>query len=371
MFITNYKIMKKILLPLAALTLIVSACNTAPKFSIDGTIEGQQTGNVFLIQAKNQTLDTLSKATVTDGKFTLSGQVDSITEAFVVIEGKENFSLIFVENTPYTASLNAENPIENKIEGTKNQEVFNQFIFISAERQKEMMEMGEEYQAAMEAQDAEKISEIQNKSDQLYTATSAKENELIKANPDSYVSAFILALKIKRMEYDELKSYYDNLTPSVQASVPGKSIAEYLQMLAPTANGQVAPDFTLNTPAGEPLSMHSVKGKVKIIDFWASWCAPCREANPEIVALYKEFHPKGLEILGVSLDNDKDAWIKAIKDDKLSWPQISDLQGASEVTKEYAITGIPHMLILDENNVIVAKNLKGEKLKEKIAELLK
>lgn len=363
--------MKKNLLPLAALIFIASACDTTPKFTIDGTIDGQQAGNVFLIQEKNQALDTISRSAVNNGKFTLSGQVDSITEAFVVIEGKENFSLIFVENAKYTAALNAENPIENKITGSKNQEIFNQFITISAERQKEMMQMSQDYQAAMEAKDAEKISEIEKRSNELYTTTSAQEDALVKANPDSYVSAFIIALKVKRLEYDELKSLYDGLTPAVQASVPGKNIAEYLQMLAPTANGQIAPDFTLNTPAGQPLSMHSIKGKVKIIDFWASWCAPCREVNPEMVEIYKEFKPKGLEILGVSLDNDKDAWTQAIKDDKLTWLQVSDLQGSAELTKQYAVTGIPHTLILDENNVIVAKNLKGEKLKEKIAELLK
>lgn len=93
------------------------------------------------------------------------------------------------------------------------------------------------------------------------------------------------------------------------------------------AIGQTAPNFTLNTPEGNPLSLADIKGKVKIIDFWASWCNPCRQANPEVVEIYKEYHPKGLEILGVSLDNNQEAWVKAIEDDGLTWNHVSDLKG--------------------------------------------
>ena len=117
--------------------------------------------------------------------------------------------------------------------------------------------------------------------------------------------------------------------------------------------------------------MHSIKGKVKVIDFWASWCGPCRGENPNVVKVYEEFHPKGLEILSVSLDNNKEAWLKAIEDDKLTWNHVSDLQGWNNAAAQlYGVNGIPHLIVLDENNVIVAKNLRGDALKEKIAELL-
>ena len=112
--------------------------------------------------------------------------------------------------------------------------------------------------------------------------------------------------------------------------------------------------------------------KPVLIDFWASWCGPCRGENPNVVALYKEYQPKGLEIFGVSLDNNKEAWVKAIADDGLIWKHGSDLKGwQSEPAKLYSITGIPATLLLDENNKIIAKNLRGEALKQKVAELLK
>ena len=363
--------MKKILLPLAACAFIMSACDNTPKFTINGTVEGDQTGNVFLIQEKNRALDTLAKSTINNGKFTLKGQVDSIAEAFIVIEGKENFSLMFVENATYTANLDANDPMKNRITGTNNQDVINQFLTIAEGKRQEMTELSQQYQAATEAKDAAKMEELENQLDQLYESRSTQEDELIKANPDSYVSAFILSMKMSNLEHEALKPLFDGLTPTAQASTPGQRVAAHLAMLAPTAVGQVAPNFTMPTPTGDSISMHSVKGKVKIIDFWASWCAPCRAANPQMVSIYKEFHPKGLEIVGVSLDNDKEAWTGAIKEDKLPWIQISDLQGGNEIANLYGITGIPHTVLVDENNVIIGKNLKGEKLKEKLNELLK
>ena len=118
--------------------------------------------------------------------------------------------------------------------------------------------------------------------------------------------------------------------------------------------------------------MHSIKGKVKVIDFWASWCGPCRGENPNVVKMYEKFHPKGLEILSVSLDEDKEAWLKAIEDDKLTWNHVSDLKGWENAAAQlYCVNGIPHLVVLDENNVIVAKDLRGEELQNKVAELLK
>ena len=109
-----------------------------------------------------------------------------------------------------------------------------------------------------------------------------------------------------------------------------------------------------------------------IVDFWASWCGPCRGENPHVVEIYKEYHPKGLEIFGVSLDNNKEAWVKAIADDGLVWKHGSDLKGwQSAPAQLYSVSGIPHTVLLDENNKIIAKNLRGDELKQKIAELLK
>jgi peroxiredoxin len=134
--------------------------------------------------------------------------------------------------------------------------------------------------------------------------------------------------------------------------------------------GGTAPNFTQNDPDGNPVSLADFRGKVVLIDFWASWCGPCRRENPNVVRLYKEYHDQGFEILGVSLDKTKDRWLNAIESDGLTWPQVSDLKGwSNEVAKQYGVRSIPHTILLDEEGKILARNLRGDALEQKLAEI--
>ena len=136
--------------------------------------------------------------------------------------------------------------------------------------------------------------------------------------------------------------------------------------------GQKAPDFTLNDPEGNAVSLSSKVGsKLLLVDFWAGWCGPCRQENPNIVKVYNEFNKKGFDVFGVSLDRTRDEWVKAISDDKLAWTHVSDLQyWNSAAAKLYAVNAIPASFLLDENGVIVARNLRGEDLYNKVKEVL-
>lgn len=134
--------------------------------------------------------------------------------------------------------------------------------------------------------------------------------------------------------------------------------------------GSEAPDFTQNTPEGKPLSLSSLRGKVVLIDFWASWCRPCRMENPNVVKVYDKYHNKGFEILGVSLDRDRDAWLQAIEHDGLPWKHVSDLQfWNNAVAQQYGISSIPHTILLDREGKVLAKNLRGKALEDKLAEV--
>ena len=364
--------MKKTLYPIAAIALSLAACNSTPKFTVNGTIAGETAGNVILVKQADQKLDTLAKAAIAEGKFVLSGTVNELTDAYLMIEGKRGGMPIFLENTVYTATLNMNDPAGNKIEGTANQKLYNDFMAINTEIRKTQSELYKAYGEASQAGDKDKMMQIEADFNKAAEDGAAKADALIKANADSYVAAYMVASQMGGMEVEDLQAKYELLGANAKATQPGKMIGDRIQKLAAVAVGKVAPDFTLNTPEGKPLSMHSIKAKVKVIDFWASWCGPCRGENPNVVAMYKELHPKGLEILSVSLDNDKDAWLKAIKDDNLTWNHVSDLKGwGCEAAQLYGVNGIPHLVVLDENNVIVAKNLRGEALKAKVAELLK
>lgn len=141
--------------------------------------------------------------------------------------------------------------------------------------------------------------------------------------------------------------------------------------------GSNAPDFTLNSPTNQSISLSDYRGKFVLLDFWASWCAPCRKENPNLVRLYKEYHPKGLEIIGISLDgtprqkNAKQNWIDAINQDELIWPQVSQLKGwQSSVTKTYGFNSIPYTILIDKDGLILATNLRGKKLEDKLKAVL-
>ncbi len=136
------------------------------------------------------------------------------------------------------------------------------------------------------------------------------------------------------------------------------------------AVGGTAPDFTQQSPEGEDISLSDFRGKVVLVDFWASWCGPCRRENPNVLKVYNKYKDKGFEILGVSLDKTKDRWVKAIADDNLPWPQISDLKGWSNaVANDYGVRSIPHTILLDKEGKILARGLRGPALEQKLAEI--
>ena len=359
--------MRKLLLSIVAASMTLAACNAQSGYKVTGTIEGMPDGKAFIANFDGTKLDTLAKSDITNGAFEFTGKVSEPTGAFIMVVG-QRFSLpIMLENANIT--VNAGQAGLN-VTGSEGQKIYDQFMAINTTTQQEAMKLQQEYQAANG--DQAKMQAVQEAYAKLMTDAQAKETELIKANPDSYVSTFVIVSSMGQMEYEQLKERYNLLGEKAKASAQGKAIAAQIAKLESTAIGQIAPNFTITTPEGESISLYDIKGKVKLIDFWASWCGPCRGENPHVVEIYKEYHPKGLEIFGVSLDNNKEAWVKAIADDGLVWKHGSDLKGwQSAPAKLYSVTGIPHTILLDENNKIIAKNLRGDELKQKIAELLK
>ncbi|MBK7869827.1 MAG: TlpA family protein disulfide reductase [Saprospiraceae bacterium] len=147
-------------------------------------------------------------------------------------------------------------------------------------------------------------------------------------------------------------------------------LQKHLDAVKSFAVGGVAPDFAQKTPEGEDLKLSDLRGKVVLVDFWASWCGPCRRENPNVVRVYNQYKEKGFEILGVSLDQDKNRWLQAIEKDGLTWRHVSDLKGwQNEVAQLYSVSAIPHTILLDAEGKIIARNLRGPALENKLAEL--
>lgn len=172
-------------------------------------------------------------------------------------------------------------------------------------------------------------------------------------------------------DYKEMRNLFKKLDKKVRKSNQGKVFDRYLQALENSSVGKKAPSITQFDLNGEPYSLSDLRGQYVLVDFWASWCPPCREENPKLVALYQEFKDKNFEILGVSFDREYDPWAKAVEDDQLTWKHISDLQGwNSYAGLIYGVKAIPQNLLVDPDGVIIARNLHGEALRNKLLELL-
>ena len=176
------------------------------------------------------------------------------------------------------------------------------------------------------------------------------------------------------VDVTNVRPIFDALSDALKNSTEGKEFEEKLTIAENTEVGKDAMDFTQNDTLGHPVSLSSFRGKYVLLDFWASWCGPCRAENPNVVKAYAKFHAKGFDVLSVSLDRtvDKEKWLKAIHDDRLAWTQVSDLGfWNNAVAREYGITSIPQNFLIDPQGKIVGKNLHGEDLEKKLSEIFR
>lgn len=228
---------------------------------------------------------------------------------------------------------------------------------------------------------ADSIGKISKDADRSYVDAEFKKLDqrmidsvevLVRKYPSSPITAFIIIDRfINYPNPEKAKSTYAGLSTSGKNSIYGKELGESLRVAAKTGIG-VKPEFTVPDREGKPLKLSALKGKVVLVDFWASWCGPCRKENPNLVKAYAKYHDKGFEIVGISLDDKKENWLKAIETDKLVWLHASDLKGwKSDLAAEYGIRSIPTSFLVDASGKIIAKDLRGDQLDKKLAAIFK
>jgi peroxiredoxin len=192
-----------------------------------------------------------------------------------------------------------------------------------------------------------------------------------KANGKSVIGPYLIIQNSYRFELEDLEAMAPAFDTSLHASYYLQTLKKRIEILRSVQIGQPAPQFTLPDTTGKPVPLDTFKGEFLLVDFWASWCRPCREENPNVVKAYQAYHSKGFDVLGVSFDRNKEKWEKAIQDDKLAWNHVSDLKFWNcAAGKLYGISSIPANVLLDKDQKIIARNVKGEQLMKKLEELL-
>ncbi|MFM2266313.1 MAG: hypothetical protein RLZ77_1733 [Bacteroidota bacterium] len=371
---------------LVTTALIVFSCNKAGEneYIITGTIKGVDGKKVYLEVQDDMTgaFKTLDTVVVEGGKFTMKGSAKEADINLIQIESVEGKIPFILENGDIEMDINKDSLSAVKVTGTYNNDELTAYRELGSAIQKKMMKFQKDNMAKMnqaqQKKDTATINALSKEYFKFQKDFAAQSEEYVKTHPKAFISLLLIESFFQQMvEPAKITTYFNGLDKELKANKHGKKIKSQLDVInkpatpAGVAVGSVAPDFSAPDPSGKMVSLKQCIGKVTLIDFWASWCNPCRAENPNNVALYNEFHAKGLNIIGVSLDKDGAKWKEAIAKDKLAWPQISNLKYWDEpIRVTYGVESIPATFLLDANGTVVAKDLTGAALKAKVAELL-
>jgi peroxiredoxin/oligoribonuclease (3'-5' exoribonuclease) len=362
--------MRRILLVIL-LPFVFSACQKEAGYKIEGNIKGLNNGEVILKHKRDGKWTQIDSTKAENGKFAFSGKIANPEMCAVRVDTIGAFKL-FVENSNIKIKGSSDSLNSLNIKGSSIHDKYAGFQKDIGRYDQEISNLYQEYKSAKQKGNDERAKEIEDE----YQAVSENKIEYIKKFVKDHTSSVISPYITSRylfpyIKFSELDSTYKALDSVVKKSRYAEKVKSRRDLLKRVQVGKPFIDFTLPNPEGKPLTFSDYVGEgYVLLDFWASWCNPCRKENPNLVENYKKYKDEGFEIFGVSLDKNKKSWKRAIEQDNITWPQASDLEGwNNSVSQKYGVMSIPSNVLINEEGKIVAKNLRGEELDKKLNKL--
>ena len=358
------------------LTISVLSCSSKPeRGNINGNLKNFKESYVYLDEITIESAIPKDSAKVDEkGNFTL--KFDTKEPSFYRLRLAENNYILLIVDDKEQIEFSADANNMGKTAQVKGSAESEKLFYATHHLQRNAEQLDSLNAVFQREQNNPALDSIKMVLQEAFNRMTEEEIVFIKSFIDKNTNSLACLAMIDKLSPDDNLAYYKKIDESLNKSLPNNSYSKMFHKkvleLSRLSIGAVAPEISLNTPDGKTIALSSLKGKVVLVDFWASWCRPCRAENPNVVRMYNTYKDKGFEVYSVSLDKDKAPWIKAISDDQLIWPShVSDLgYWQSSVVKQYNISGIPFTCLLDKEGKIVAKGLRGEELELKIKQLL-
>ena len=354
-------------------SIIITSCSTGEKYRLKGKIEGSDGVTFYLKIREDGNFVNIDSAVSKKGTFKMKGGTIEYPQVVTLAAGNASkMTSFYLDNSNITIKGSLDSLFKANITGSKTHNEYKSYIESLKPLSAAYRVVYADFMGIAGSDDNERMEDIRAKIDSIENEMIKSQREFIVNHPASYVTPSFLAGLSGNMDVDELELYINNLDKSISNLPSVKELKDRVAAIRSVDIGKKALDFTIDDVDGTPVSLYSKVGaKVLLINFWAAWNSQCRLENPNVVSVYNDFSKKGFDVIGISLDRQKEDWLKAVEDDKLTWTQVSDVKGwDSQAAVIYAISVIPANFLLDENGIIIAKNLFGEDLYNKVKEVL-